>query len=521
MSRLRNRLASGARWTMSIRVVERVIGFVSTLILARLLAPADFGVVAMGTAIQEILAAITSFGFTQALIRMPRRDHGAYSTAFTLNALTGLWIALVLLIAIPFAQTWYDDTRVTGVLVVLALVSLITGLRNSGLVRYECALDFRPFFAIAVVRKSTSLVVGAATALLWRDYRALLAAMLVGAIVETAIGYRLTRFRPRFTLEKARELFGFSAWWLMSQAVGMLGRRGQDLLIGQRMGAAILGQYAIALDVSTMATTEIVAPVMRAVYPGYVLMKDDSGRFFSAFSRVWGVIALLALPAAAGTACLAGMIVDVILGPKWLPVIPLMSLLAVIGALQAMGSCYWPVILTRLGPSANFKLTAVGVALSISSFAIALWIAGLETAISAWIASGAIMLVVGARVVVRDLHGSYAPLLRALIRPGVATALMSASILMLMPVLPVIEQWGGKAVLLVGLVAFGVLVYSAAVGCLWLDGRSTCGCGTGTSLCHRRALRFEACLKMACRPTADDLRRLNRSAHESQRAART
>ena len=145
MSRLRNRLASGARWTMSIRVVERVIGFVSTLILARLLAPADFGVVAMGTAIQEILAAITSFGFTQALIRMPRRDHGAYSTAFTLNALTGLLIALVLLIAIPFAQTWYEDTRVGGVLAALALVSLITGLRNSGLVRTNARWTFGHF----------------------------------------------------------------------------------------------------------------------------------------------------------------------------------------------------------------------------------------------------------------------------------------------------------------------------------------------------------------------------------------
>ena len=263
----------------------------------------------------------------------------------------------MLLIAIPFAQTWYDDARVTGVLVVLALVSLIAGLRNSGLVRYERALDFRPFFAIALARKSTSLVVGAACALLWRDYRALLAAMLVGAIVETAIGYRLTRFRPRLTLEKARELFGFSAWWLMSQAAGMLGRRGQDVLVGQRVGAESLGQYAVALDLSTMATTEIVAPVMRAVYPGYVAMKDDSGRLFSAFERVWGVIALLAIPAAAGTACLAGMIVDVVLGPKWLPAIPLMSLLAVIGALQAMLSCYWPVILTRLGPKANFQFS--------------------------------------------------------------------------------------------------------------------------------------------------------------------
>ena len=116
MSRLRNRLASGARWTMSVRVVERVIGFVSTLILVRLLAPVDFGVVAMGTAIQEILAAITSFGFTQALIRMPRRDHGAYSTAFTLNALTGGGVALALIVAIPFAMSWYDDRRVIEVL---------------------------------------------------------------------------------------------------------------------------------------------------------------------------------------------------------------------------------------------------------------------------------------------------------------------------------------------------------------------------------------------------------------------
>jgi O-antigen/teichoic acid export membrane protein len=217
-----------------------------------------------------------------------------------------------------------------------------------------------------------------------------------------------------------------------------------------------------------MATAEIVAPVMRAVYPGYIAMKNDSGRLFSAFERVWGVIALLAIPAAAGTACLAGMIVEAVLGPKWLPAIPLMSLLAVIGALQAMLSCYWPIMLTRLGPRANFQFTAVSVALSIPSFAIALWIAGLEAAISTWIASAAIMIVVGARLVVRDLHGSYAPLLRALIRPGVATAVMSASILILIPDLPVIEQWGGKAVLLVGLVAFGVLVYSVAVGCLWL-----------------------------------------------------
>ncbi len=237
MTSLRHRMASGARWTVSIRVVERVIGFVSTLVLARLLAPADFGVVAMGTAIQGILSSLTEFGFTKALIRMRRPGHEFYSTAFTLNAITCTLVALAMVVAIPLAQLWYADARVAPVLLTLAAISFISGFRNLGLARYERALDFRPFFLIALARKLASFSVGAVFALIWHDYRALLAGMLVGAVVEIASSYRLTRFRPRFTLARARELMGFSAWWLASEVTTMFGRRGQDILVGQQMGA--------------------------------------------------------------------------------------------------------------------------------------------------------------------------------------------------------------------------------------------------------------------------------------------
>ncbi len=144
-----------------------------------------------------------------------------------------------------------------------------------------------------------------------KDYRALLAGMLASAIVETAITYRLTRFRPQLTLVKTRELLGFSVWWVAGQAMNMLGRRGQDLLVGQRLGADSLGQYVVALDIATMSTAELAGPVMRAVYPGYVQMKEETGRIYSAFVRVWGLIALLAIPSAVGTASLASLIADV------------------------------------------------------------------------------------------------------------------------------------------------------------------------------------------------------------------
>src|SRR5512139_673312 len=130
MTSLRARLAIGAQWTISIRIVDRVIGFASTLILARLLAPEDFGVVAMGTAVHGILASFTEFGFTQSLIRIRRPRPDAYSTAFTLHAAVCAAVAVALVSLAPVANAWYGDSRVVIVLLTLAVISLISGLRN-------------------------------------------------------------------------------------------------------------------------------------------------------------------------------------------------------------------------------------------------------------------------------------------------------------------------------------------------------------------------------------------------------
>jgi O-antigen/teichoic acid export membrane protein len=468
MSTLRQRLVSGARWTIAIRVVERLIGFITTLILARLLAPADFGVIAMGTAIQGILASLTEFGFTKGLIRMRRPDSDAYSTAFSLHLITTTLVALAMLALIPVAMAWYDDARVAPVLVTLAAISLISGFRNFGLARYERALDFRPFFVIALARKLASFAVGVAVAVLWGDYRALLAGMFAGTLVEVAATYRVTRFRPRFTLARSKELLGFSAWLLATEVAAVLGGRGQDLLVGQRLGATALGQYAVALDLATMPTAEIVAPVMRAVYPGYMQMKDDVGRLFSAFVRVWGAIALLALPSAVGTACLADLISRIVLGPKWVGASPLIASLAVLGALQALYSCFWPMILTRRGPKTIFLLTAFRVGISVPAFGAVLWLFGLLPAIGAWIACWVLVILAAASVLLKDLDGTSAPLLKGMVRPALSVVVMAASLGAMQAILPATTTIPGGFAQVLLLIASGAAVYGGSVICLWL-----------------------------------------------------
>lgn len=467
MTSLRARLAIGAQWTISIRIVDRVIGFASTLILARLLAPEDFGVVAMGTAVHGILASFTEFGFTQSLIRIRRPRPDAYSTAFTLHAVVCAAVALALVSLAPVANAWYGDSRVVIVLLTLAVISLVSGLRNFGMARYERALNFRPFFLMALARKSSSFLAGVGIALLVQDYRALLVGMLVGTVVDVSLTYRLTRFRPRFTLAYKNEVLGFSAWWLASRVVTILGRRGQDLLIGQQFGAAVLGKYAVALDLATMPTVEIVAPVMRAVYPGYMQMKDEVDRLYFAFVKVWGTIALLAIPAAAGVAAVAELLTSVLLGPQWREAAQLMGALAVTGAIEALNSCYWPMLLTRLGPRTVFMLAGLGVCLKLPAFGVALWAFGLIPAIGVWIALSTVMLLLGAKVLLRDLDGSMKPLLVSMVRPIAAAALMAVAVLGAQRLLPPAGSWIGEFVSLLLLVAGGALVYLLSVWGLW------------------------------------------------------
>jgi O-antigen/teichoic acid export membrane protein len=158
----------------------------------------------------------------------------------------------------------------------------------------------------------------------------------------------------------------------------------------------------------------------------------------------------------------------VVLGPKWLEAAPYMGALALIGALQALNSCYWPMLLTRLGPRTVFKLAALGVAVTIPVFGFVLWFAGLMPAIAAWIFSGVLMLFVGARWLLNDLGGSMKPLLRAILRPALGSAAMAIALVSLQPTLSMRSDWFVGAFNLLILIAVGAVIYIVTVVAMWI-----------------------------------------------------
>lgn len=472
MKALRKRVTSAASWSVAIRLIERIVGFGSTLIFVRLLSPSDFGVMAMGTSVLAIINTMTEFGFSQALIQLQNPDRRAYDTVLTLNVLTGAIVAIVLVVAAPAARAWYGDDRVVLVMFGLAAVTFTAAWRSVGLIQRERELDFQPIFAVMMGRKFAAVVVGVLFAFLWRDYRALLIGLLAGAMVEVAVSYMLAPHRPRLTLSRTREVLSFSFWWLLNQAVSVSNQRGRDVMIGMRMGPVPLGQYAVATDLAMLPTNELVVPLTRALFPGYVEMRGELGRLHSAFVRVWAAVALIAIPSAVGIACLAPLITTVILGPQWVGVERLLGPLAVVGAITALGHTFWPPILVRHGPKLMLAFTVIGTLLVLPVFGIFLWQYDLRVAIIAGAVAQLVMVVGSGGYLVRSLDGRLRDLLVGLVRPALAAAAMYAGLVPLTEMVPADAAWGIRFALLLGLVGIGALMYAGACLSLWwLAGR--------------------------------------------------
>ena len=344
---LNRRTAIGVAWMTAARATVRVLGLVSTLVLARLLAPMDFGIVAMAMSIAAALELLTMFSFDAALIQERQISRAHYDTAWTLNLAMAVALALALAFAAAPAAAFYREPRLEHVMLFIGAKYVLDNAGNPGTVDFRRNLTFDREFAMHVGPKLASLVVTLPLAFWLRDYRALIAGMLVGSTATCLLSYVMHPHRPRWCVAQSRALFRFSRWLLLNNVVRFLRQRSADFIVGRALGSAPLGVLSIGAEISSLPSTEMVAPINRVLFPSYAKLADDPERLCAGFLTTLGFIALLILPVCAGLAAVADPLVRVALGEKWLEVIPLISLLALAGAsdvLQANTSAVYHAI---------------------------------------------------------------------------------------------------------------------------------------------------------------------------------
>lgn len=343
---VQRRMATGAIWMVLFKLVERGLGLISTLILARLLSPTDFGVIAMAMSFIVMGELLTAFGFDIAIIQSRDATEEHYNTAWTCNFLLGACVTLLMLAVSPFIADFYRRPDVFWVVCALAFGPLIAGAENIGVVAFRKELDFRREFRFQVSRKFIGFAIVIPLAFAFHSHWVLVVGMLISKLAGTVISYLMHPFRPRLTLVRFGELFRFSRWMLVINFVNFLKERSSDFVIGRLYGAAPLGAYNVAYELAHLPSTEIGAPINRALLPGFAKMTTPT-EVCDAYRSAVGVLAMLTLPAAAIIFAVAPFLVPVLLGQKWLAAVPLMEVLAFNGALLLFHSSISAVLIGR------------------------------------------------------------------------------------------------------------------------------------------------------------------------------
>lgn len=429
---LGRRMASGALWMVGLRLSQRIIGLVSTIILARLLVPEDFGLVALVTTFAAILEVAGDLGVDTVLIYDRRASRAEYDTAFTLQILRGMLIALLLIAAAPQVAAFFDDSRLEPLLWLVAAGSLVQGFWNIGIVDFRRDLEIAREFVFHFWGKLGSFVVAVTLAVLWRSYWALIVAILARRIILLILSYVMSPYRPRLSLAAAGRLLHFSKWLLVQNALYFLRDRIDALMVGKLMGPAALGLYELALELASLPTSEIAGPVNRAVFPGYAQLAGDRERLRRGYCDSVGVVLLVALPASLGIGLLADPLVLLFLGEHWRPAVPLVQALVVFGVLRSLyttaAAVYLALGRVRVEPALMLLFIAVLVPL-LYLLTARMGVLGAAVALTAATAVG----LAANLVMLRRLIGlRVGELLRPLLRAALASAVMAAVVLALL-----------------------------------------------------------------------------------------
>jgi O-antigen/teichoic acid export membrane protein len=426
---LNRQMFSGSVWMIGLRWSIRLTGVISTVILARLLSPADFGIVAMAMLVVGMLEILNQTGQKLAIIRhaSPTREH--YDTAWTISVITGLAIGATIFAIAPLTSIYFHEPRAVPVMQCLALRSVIAGFENIGTTNFRRDLKFDKFFLYNMYPKVFSFVVTISLAIIWRNYWALVAGILSSQLVMNVISYLMHSYRPRFSLAKIGEIWSFSGWTLFRTIGNFLNFQIDQLIVGGIFGASAMGRYAVAEDIASSPSEEINEPMVAVLYPVMAKVLGDKDRLRQLYLRVLCWSAIICTSAGVGVTLVAHDMVQLVLGPKWSDVEPLLGWLALAAALLGLSSGAYTAFDAIGKPHLGARMQWVRLTFLVAAIVpVAFLIGNMEAIAITRLAVTAVFMPTLFFAVGREINVSPEDYARALWRPFCAAAVMAALI---------------------------------------------------------------------------------------------
>lgn len=361
---LKKSVVSGVVWTAIATVVTTIIQFLQLAVLARVLQPNDFGLMAMVMVVIGFASAFADMGISNAIIHHQTANQTQLSSLYWLNIFAGSGVCLTVVILAPIISQLYHEPRLTHLMFWAALIFLITPLGQQFQILFQKALNFRILAGSDVIASILGFVISVFAALHGQGVFALIWGQLTTAACRSALLMSLgwSAWRPSIYLN-LKDLEGFVSFGLYQmgeRSINYFAWNMDKLLIGGLLGATPLGIYNVAYQLMVRPFMVLNPILTRVAFPVFASIQNDDRRLSRGYIKLSQLIAFANFPIYFCMFALAQPLILLLLGPQWQPAIAVFQILVWLGALYSLGNPIGSLLLAKGRADLGFWMNVGG-----------------------------------------------------------------------------------------------------------------------------------------------------------------
>ena len=434
--RLEHRVVSGVAWSFSEKLLSMVVQMAVSIIVARQLAPTDFGVMAILTFFTSVALTIVDSGFSQTLIRKESPTDGEYRSVLGFNVAMSAILYLVLVaLAYPLA-TFYDQPIISDIAPVLFLVLPINSLCVVQTVMFTREFRFKLLSKIVFLSSLISGVVAVVMALAGCGIWSLVAQRLLMMGIKAVAFWWIRRWRTeeRFNMALLRSMAPFSLRLLATDLIAAIYNNVAQLFIGKIYSAHSLGFYSQAQKLKDLPVTSTVQAVQGVTYPALSKISDTNEKFTAGYLRIINLLSFVIFPIMLGFVAIAPEMFMLLLGEKWMPTVPYFEILALSGLFYPLAVVSYNIIKVRSDGRVIVRLEVVKRVIMTAMLAITIPL-GIEAVAWGMTAMAAVEFIINLAAAMRYVDVGVASILRELLPQSIVASMMFAVLYLLNPYL--------------------------------------------------------------------------------------
>ncbi|MFH1055765.1 MAG: lipopolysaccharide biosynthesis protein [Candidatus Altiarchaeota archaeon] len=363
-SLLRKKVVKGSMWVFALRVLQVLFNTARLVVLARIIAPNDFGLMGVALLTMTALETFTETGFQTALIQKSANIRRYLNTAWTVSVIRGLILFTTLFFTAPYFAGFFNVPEGKTIIQAVGVAVLFKSLINVGVIYFQKDLDFRREFTYQFAGTAADFTIAVSSAIVFRNVWALALGYVAGNLTRCIVSYLVHPYRPSFNLNlrRARGLFGFGKWVLGSSVLIFLITQGDNIVVGKLIGATALGLYQMAYLISNTPATEVTNVISQVTFPTYSKLQHRLSKLRQAYLKALGATAFVSFLMAGLIFILAPEFTRTFLGQEWMPMVPAIKILCLYGAVRSLNATVGPVLYSIGRPEVQTMLSGVQLA---------------------------------------------------------------------------------------------------------------------------------------------------------------